>query len=149
MLHQSATSCHLLPDFSIIGFLQSQRNCATPKIYRKLDVEKRQIRLVSILPGSWSDDVACELTIVSLDDNPSYEALSYTWGDPSDTVPILLQGLESPVTKPLHLALRRLRHVGEARRMWVDALCINQSDSKSFRLISTRKFSFAIPLRLE
>lgn len=99
-------------------------------MYAKLDVERRQIRLAHILPGRWSENVSCKLTVVSLDDKPSYEALSYAWGDPSDKVPIFLEGLTFPVTKNLHLALRRLRHVGETRHIWVDALCINQSDSE-------------------
>lgn len=101
-------------------------------MYTTLDNNRRQIRLASILPGRWSEDVSCTLTVVSLSDKPRprYEALSYTWGDLSDKVPIYLEGSFFPVTKNLHLALRRLRHVDKPRRMWVDALCINQSDSK-------------------
>ncbi|PYI05117.1 hypothetical protein BO78DRAFT_276464, partial [Aspergillus sclerotiicarbonarius CBS 121057] len=97
-------------------------------MYTRLDADRRQIRIASILPGRWSEDVSCKLEIVSLDDKPSYEALSYTWGDLSDKVPIFLECSTFLVTKNLHMALRRLRHVGEERDIWVDALCINQSD---------------------
>ncbi|KEY64145.1 hypothetical protein S7711_03439, partial [Stachybotrys chartarum IBT 7711] len=59
----------------------------------------REIRLVSVLPGRWSEDVSCKLTVVSLDAKPSYEALSYTWGDLLNKVIIRLEGsdmLERP-----------------------------------------------------
>ena len=130
MSHITATSRYILPDLSLDRFLQPQRLWAKSKMYAKLDVDRRQIRLASVLPGRWSENVCCKLTVVSLDDKPSYEALSYVWGALSDKVPIYLEGVEFPVTKSLHLALRRLRHVDKIRYMWVDALCINQSDSE-------------------
>lgn len=44
------------------------------------------IRLLILDPGLPSDDhVSCSLSVVSLDDQPEYEALSYAWGDPNDT----------------------------------------------------------------
>ncbi|PWY93145.1 hypothetical protein BO94DRAFT_583385 [Aspergillus sclerotioniger CBS 115572] len=99
-------------------------------MYTPLDPTEHEIRLASILPGRWSDEVSCKLESVSLDDKPIYEALSYTWGDPSDKVAITLEGVDFSVTKNLHMALRRLRHAESTRRIWVDAFCINQSDSK-------------------
>ncbi|KAI9773690.1 MAG: hypothetical protein M1840_006964 [Geoglossum simile] len=59
---------------------------------------------------------------------PTYEALSYTWGDHSATAPILVNGFELQVTVNLFRALQRLRKGGEKRVLWVDALCIDQSN---------------------
>ncbi|KAK4450470.1 heterokaryon incompatibility protein-domain-containing protein [Podospora aff. communis PSN243] len=68
---------------------------------------------------------------------PSYEALSYAWGDPNNTegVAVWLEEKKEAshhgsiqITRPLAVALRHLRYESEARTMWIDALCINQQD---------------------
>lgn len=41
---------------------------------------------------------------------------------------IFIDGLLSPVTINLEVALRYLRYVLEPRVMWTDAVCINQGD---------------------
>ena len=74
------------------------------------------------------DAIACNVSIVSLQDGPSYEALSYVWGDESVRAPILANGVLTTVTTNLESALRHLRLPDEARVMWVDALCIDQND---------------------
>lgn len=127
---QTPKSCNVLPAFSIDNFFQSPQIWPRSKIYAPLDTDRREIRLASIVPGRWSEDVYCNLKVVSLDDTPTYEALSYTWGDPLDKTPIFLNGLTFLVTKNLLWALRRLRHSRETRYIWIDALCINQSNSK-------------------
>ncbi|KAH8744029.1 heterokaryon incompatibility protein-domain-containing protein [Hyaloscypha sp. PMI_1271] len=60
-----------------------------------------------------------------------YFALSYTWGDPSITRPIIVNGHVVEVTENLEKALRVLRDRPEFKsgvKLWVDALCINQKD---------------------
>ncbi|KAI0868329.1 HET-domain-containing protein [Hypoxylon argillaceum] len=58
-----------------------------------------------------------------------YEALSYVWGDLSDPEHIFMDGgVPLPVTKNLYAALRSLRLPRSGRKLWIDALCINQSD---------------------
>lgn len=64
----------------------------------------------------------------TMDECPPYEALSYVWGDPDITVPIQLHGSGHKVTRNLELALRYIRLGDRERVMWVDALCINQTD---------------------
>lgn len=54
-----------------------------------LNPDTSEIRLVSILPGEWTDEIKCELNRWSLDSRPCYEVLSYAWGDPNDTRPAL------------------------------------------------------------
>ena len=67
-------------------------------------------------------------SVVSLIDQPQFEALSYVWGDRSNQVPIKVEGTEVLVTQNLHAALKRLRDTHAPRRLWVDAICINQTD---------------------
>ncbi|KAH6984253.1 heterokaryon incompatibility protein-domain-containing protein [Ilyonectria sp. MPI-CAGE-AT-0026] len=66
---------------------------------------------------------------------PSYEALSYVWGSTKDQGDGLIestsqpQGFGSlPLGKNLAGALQHLRNEKTARTLWVDAICINQSD---------------------
>lgn len=63
-----------------------------------------------------------------------YETLSYTWGDGTRKVPILIDEREFMVTTNLRDALRHLRFTTSFRRvtefpLWIDAICINQEDS--------------------
>ncbi|KAH7473185.1 hypothetical protein FOMA001_g12636 [Fusarium oxysporum f. sp. matthiolae] len=101
--------------------------CA-PK-YQPLDLAKRQIRILHILPGQYGDPVRCTLHTMSLYDNPCYEALSYSWGDPYICHVIEVDGQEATATRNLYNALRRLRFVDKTRYVWADALCINQADT--------------------
>lgn len=57
-----------------------------------------------------------------------FTALSYVWGDISDTTTILVDGKPLSVTKTLETALRYLRDSRRVIRVWADAICINQKD---------------------
>ena len=65
---------------------------------------------------------------VSLTWRARYEALSYTWGDPKITKPVICSGKKIEITANLHSALYHLRYPDRQRILWVDALCINQED---------------------
>ena len=98
-------------------------------LYEPLDTARDEFRLLSLAPNADpSSDIACRLYTVGLVDEPSYTALSYVWGDPTITKPILLDGIEVQVTVNLEGALRRIRQAQAEVITWVDALCINQHD---------------------
>ncbi|KAJ2985484.1 hypothetical protein NUW58_g5503 [Xylaria curta] len=105
---------------------------ATP-IYQPL-TQPDEIRIISLLP--YGDDINapihCRFEHVRLEERPKYEALSYTWGDQSTQYPITVDAAGSTVNvgRNCLLALRSLRLADEPRRLWVDALCINQTDLK-------------------
>jgi Heterokaryon incompatibility protein (HET) len=99
--------------------------------YTPLDSSTTTIRLVILLPGEFGEDVECTLLHVPLDTELSYEALSYTWGDPKMLHPILLDDQTFPVTENLYDALRHLRLKNDqARYLWIDALCIDQANDR-------------------
>lgn len=119
--------------------------------FSPLDPSLRQIRLLRVNPDP--SDLSAVLEIVSLDDDPKYTALSYTWGtDYPDGAGITLRGPEHtsrvPMTRNLQAVLQHLcaaaasgAHyaAGEGDKqqqqqqpiitLWVDALCINQADT--------------------
>ncbi|KAL7899359.1 heterokaryon incompatibility domain-containing protein [Trichoderma sp. SZMC 28014] len=92
------------------------------------------IRLVSLQPGS-DESITCELMVVELHSNISYEALSYTWGDPNRRQTIFIKSREHERPKELLVtsncvsALRRLRYQDRPRILWIDALSIDQSNT--------------------
>ena len=99
-----------------------------------LDRSKNQTRLVHLASGSDLETengstICCTLSVVSLDDEPNYEALSYAWGSSCDRVSITLNGSSFPVSQNLYSALTYLRPAVGERVLWIDALCINQDDN--------------------
>jgi Heterokaryon incompatibility protein (HET) len=118
--------------------------------YNPLDPDPglSQIRLVYLLPPRTTEQISdrlqlrCSIETVSLKTNPKYTALSYTWGDPSRTSPLMInEGIKDPInsgetalyiTKSVETALLHLRHSTSTRVFWIDQLCINQ-DNKDER----------------
>lgn len=101
-------------------------------LYRPLEADRGEIRILELLPGSFDSDIRSQLMYTTLKgpDSIPYEALSYVWGKPEFTEPLEFEGHQVLVTKNLATALRHLRpDAGEnPRRIWVDAICINQND---------------------
>ncbi|KAK4664534.1 uncharacterized protein QC763_0086990 [Podospora pseudopauciseta] len=97
--------------------------------YKPIDHSIAQIRVLTIHLGSSDDPILCSLTRHSLQHENDYEALSYTWGDPTRNYLISIGAASLPVTKSAHDALRHLRLKDRDRRVWIDAICINQDDN--------------------
>ncbi|KAI1153315.1 heterokaryon incompatibility protein-domain-containing protein [Nemania diffusa] len=101
-------------------------------LYRRL--QGWLIRTLRLLPGAPKDPIQCILGEVNLtrqNTSLNYQALSYVWGDPADTIPILVNGQKFHATRNLNDALRQLRQAGDEfleKEIWVDAICINQND---------------------
>ncbi|KAI9836141.1 MAG: hypothetical protein M1837_003450 [Sclerophora amabilis] len=90
----------------------------------------QEIRLLRLHPGQPEDDIRCALFHAKLGALPSYEALSYHWGDPSSRTHIICDPKDQiiSITKNLGTALRTLRLRDSPRILWADAVCINQND---------------------
>lgn len=101
--------------------------------YRPLN-EPDSIRLILLKPfSSDAAQVECSLlhTTLSICDRDiidHYTALSYVWGDASQTRQILVDGHVMTITATLEAALRDLRDNTRSIRVWADALCIDQSN---------------------
>ncbi|RGP80078.1 heterokaryon incompatibility [Fusarium longipes] len=90
------------------------------------------IRTLTLSPATCVDlDINIKLTPGSLT-SCTYEALSYTWGtedgDASLSQSIYCDGAIIKVSKNCEKALRRLRLRTEERVLWIDAICIDQTN---------------------
>ena len=96
--------------------------------YEPLDDDSRAFRLLVLAPGTWETPLDCNLIEDSREASTfAYEALSYTWGDPTMSQSIRLNNRLFFITANLYLALCNLRHADMERILWVDAICINQA----------------------
>lgn len=107
-------------------------------------VSASSIRLLKILESDREEDpVECTLATVDLDSQPSFHALSYTWGtalhsfeeDSSGALPkdsvyeIFVNGRPFVVTENLFDALWELRRSYVTDSLWIDAICIAQKNT--------------------
>ncbi|KAK6822884.1 hypothetical protein PG987_014429 [Apiospora arundinis] len=119
------------------------RPWASPYESLPLVPRKRQIRVFD-LDGAYdqwdTSRIKGNLRLVDLDDNPSFTALSYVWGEFSSPIrdTIDCNGGKIEVTKNCLSALRHLRKVFGAITIWIDAICINQ--------VETSEKAYQIPL---
>lgn len=111
-----------------------------PYGYSPIDGAAGEIRLLELLPGHFSDAIRIKIRTISLLNAPSedtasssrYEAVSYVWGSTKNLVKITLvdEGTDYllGITQNLAGALPYLRDEKKSRTLWIDAICINQTD---------------------
>ncbi|KAF2672563.1 HET-domain-containing protein [Microthyrium microscopicum] len=101
-------------------------------LYEDLKLDANQTRVLVLQPcRKDKDPIVCYLEIVDLTSGSSsinFEALSYVWGNLSDRRDIQIGPHVVAVTLNLEKALRCLRGRKRSRRLWVDAVSINQND---------------------
>lgn len=87
-------------------------------------------RIIELQPAqSTSEPLYCTIMEAELAKNLDYSAISYTWGMPDFTEELIVdQRFLLRVTRNLRDALLRFRLKDEPRRLWIDAICINQKD---------------------
>jgi Heterokaryon incompatibility protein (HET) len=99
-----------------------------------------EIRLLRLVPSPFSRVVRCHMEHHPLDQAPSYEAISYHWGDNSTTHRILIDGCWFQVTQNAHDALHNRSFFARTKRVWIDSVCIDQNDdtekTKQVRLMT-------------
>ncbi|KAH8743660.1 heterokaryon incompatibility protein-domain-containing protein [Hyaloscypha finlandica] len=99
-------------------------------MYEKLEPSSRRIRLLTLAPCSGSSQIRWELKPYLLDQSPKYEALSYTWGDPTTKGTIIINERPLLVARNLLEAMQNLCHEQTGFTIWIDAICINQGNIK-------------------
>ena len=126
-----------------------------PYKYSALNESASEIRLMTLLPGRFEDDIFITMETVILTKKyiPHYEALSYVWGSKENPVDISVKARKTKrsksypmlgrrrrrrhkacshgtlsVTQNLATALPYLRKQDTPRVFWIDAICVNQQD---------------------
>lgn len=84
--------------------------------------QRTSFRVFELLPGVLGDPITCSLRTASLDEYPSYEAMSYAWGDPAVKTSVIIDGKHLDVTVNLKIALEHLRYPDRSRVLWADAI---------------------------
>jgi hypothetical protein len=92
----------------------------------------RIIRILLLQPHhNPSEPIQIKLQEISLPkdkhERGAYEALSYVWGAPNGDQPIECDGDQLLITENCLAALRSLRFKSEVRKLWIDAICIDQT----------------------
>ncbi|KAH8660879.1 heterokaryon incompatibility protein-domain-containing protein, partial [Tricladium varicosporioides] len=100
------------------------------KILFKHEAITKDIRLLKLHRKSQTGEITCELEDVLLSDDRQFEAISYTWGDPLLTHKILINGSPYMITANAHSALASMTSILYSKYVWIDSICIDQSNNK-------------------
>ncbi|KAI0858243.1 heterokaryon incompatibility protein-domain-containing protein [Xylaria cubensis] len=113
---------------------------------RPLKTNNHEIRILVVEPGLYDEPIYCRFDYTTLKAHgsnvspTSFDALSYCWGNSSENSYVLLdpnfrtgtskswEGRQFAVGRNVETGLRRLRQEDKAIRIWIDAICINQTD---------------------
>ena len=102
------------------------------RVFLPLDTDNSQIRVAILHPPEPVDAlIRVTLRTVSLGDEVQFDALSWAWGDANDVRCILLNDNIWWAPKNLVVALEHLQPNETSRTIWIDALCINQSNTSA------------------
>jgi hypothetical protein len=98
-------------------------------IWTPLSSGKPETRTLTLLPSCDEHSIIkCVLDIVSLDEHPQYEAISYAWGNLGHLAPVKVGERIWNIPLNLEACLRQFRNQTKSRTLWVDALCVSQTD---------------------
>lgn len=109
------------------------------RVYQYLPLPSASsIRLLRLQPGSLPSPIHCLMSAHEIEQAPAFEALSYMWShkiehrigcDDVERNDVRCGDRYICIHENLWLALQRLRHETEERILWIDAICINQTNN--------------------
>ncbi|KAF2968601.1 hypothetical protein GQX73_g5004 [Xylaria multiplex] len=120
-------------ELSVAKSTPSDSQSDTPRYDSNLVALSKQrsstkIRILHLMQGAAESRIDCRLEVRDLAAGDIDEALSYVWGEPKSSAPIWVDNHPCWVTKNLYNILLALRREDSQRTIWIDAICINQSD---------------------
>lgn len=117
----------------ILGEDTEMEAITPPKyIFKRLNYDLgKEIRLIRLQPGFPDEDLRCSVFHANLDDNPSYQAVSYTWADQMGRLDmsryvVCENGTRITISANCAAVLRRIRAKGGLKPLWIDMLWIDQ-----------------------
>jgi len=123
------------PSPSLQGTLLLKHRVVKAYQYAPLNEEAHEIRLLTLLPGTFSSEIRLCLDVTPFTQHrvPEFEAVSYAWGSTENPINILIgeSGRETlTITQNLAKALPYLRYKDKPRILWIDAICVDQQNPK-------------------
>ena len=106
-------------------------NSTVNDVYTQAPISQslQQIRILVLAPGADDEPLCGTFTAKSVNsDDLKYDALSYAWSGVVNESVIHIGGAPLHITENLKSALLHFR-ISAPRNVWVDAICINQSDT--------------------
>jgi hypothetical protein len=88
----------------------------------------REIRSITLQEGNYDDPISLTIEHKSLDQKPTYEALSHVWGPQNPSHVVRCSDGILAIGENLRNALLYLRRPDAARVLWIDQIAINQDD---------------------
>ncbi|KAK4506741.1 hypothetical protein PRZ48_000474 [Zasmidium cellare] len=86
-----------------------------------------QIRILELLPAGHGDPLKGRLVVEASNSLGPFEAVSYCWGPREAVDNIECNGKSLHINAAVSGILRQFRRPDDPHRLWVDAICINQS----------------------
>jgi hypothetical protein len=116
--------------FEAISMASALDPDVSPYQYQPLDRSKDQIRLVMLIPSEDTKSPAqYVIRLFDVYNAPPFCALSYTWGQPTPTSVILIDGQPLTIRENLYKFLEVFRgQGGKQEHLWIDQICIDQSN---------------------
>ena len=96
--------------------------------HKPLPKASNNIRLLQLHSGKGDELLQASLEICSLDGAQEYDALSYMWGSAEHQAAIQVDGDPFLLRQNIYSFLLRLRLPDRSRRLWLDAVCIDQNN---------------------
>ncbi|KAE8165655.1 heterokaryon incompatibility protein-domain-containing protein [Aspergillus tamarii] len=95
-------------------------------IYSRIEPDEfRVLKLIEVQPR-----IEFTLETFSIYEAPEYEALSYAWGTSLEMEESVCNGAHFRISQALGQALRGIHAHSQGGWIWVDAICINQTDAE-------------------
>lgn len=101
--------------------------------YSPIDLTTSAFRLICLIECHPCPEIHCELLKATFGEESggmTYGALSYTWGTSENSAEILVNNQVLDVAWNLYDALYHLRLSEKDRYLWVDTVCIDQSNNE-------------------
>ncbi|RGP77018.1 heterokaryon incompatibility -domain-containing [Fusarium longipes] len=96
--------------------------------YRPLVDQAFPIRVLQVDPGDVSEPLSCRLVNYADATERGWTCLSYTWGTEPPSTKIVINGSFFPVRTNVYDFLREAQRQ-RLTNLWIDSICINQSDT--------------------
>jgi hypothetical protein len=118
-------------DLILMGEIMSrlnQRRYAPLPSFLDQDDGTSWTRIMLLQPGVSTAPIIVKTRVENIEACEPYEALSYVWGKANTVDRLIRDGAPMQIHQNLDVALRSIRFPDKARRLWVDAICIDQQN---------------------